>query len=144
MGSNTFIELRDLLCGGAMLLGAKGLMSRYAELGDFGPVADARMATLKAGIAALEGRSTEAIALYKEGLRGWRAVHAVIDEAFAGIDAAELLDPNDPAVAEIIASTRAILERLRAKPYLDAPRRGRRAGGCGDTSVEEASHRSCR
>ena len=99
--------------------GAKELLARYSEVGDFGPVADARMATLKAGIAALDGRSTEAIALYKEGIRGWRAVHAVIDEALAGVDAAELLDHSDPQVAEIVASTRVILERLRATPYLE-------------------------
>ena len=76
---------------------AKEFLRRYTELGDFGPVADARMATLKAGVAALEGRSAEAIALYKEALRGWRAVHAVIDEALTGVDAAELLDRTDPA-----------------------------------------------
>ena len=100
------------------LAGVKELLARYTELGDFGPVADARMATLNAGIAALEGRPAEAVALYKEGLRGWRAVHAVVDEALTGVDAAELLDASDPQVAEIVASTRAILERLGAKPYL--------------------------
>ena len=32
---------------------------------------------------------------------------------------AQLLDPADPDVAEVIRSTREILERLRAKPYLE-------------------------
>jgi class 3 adenylate cyclase/tetratricopeptide (TPR) repeat protein len=99
--------------------GAKKLMARWVETASYGPVADARMATLTAGVAALEGRSQEALALYTDALRGWRATHGVIDEALTGIDAAELLDPSDPAVAEIIASTRTILERLRAKPYLE-------------------------
>ena len=101
------------------LAGAKELSDRYNEIGDFGPVADARLATLNAGMCALEGRPAEAIDLYKEALRGWRAVHNVIDEALTGVDAAELLDATDPAVAEIIASTRTILERLHAKPYLE-------------------------
>jgi len=43
----------------------------------------------------------------------------VWDEALAGVTAAEVLDATDPAVGEIVASTRAILERLRAKPYLE-------------------------
>jgi hypothetical protein len=32
---------------------------------------------------------------------------------------AQLLDPAEPEVAEAIKTTRAILERLRAKPYLE-------------------------
>jgi class 3 adenylate cyclase/tetratricopeptide (TPR) repeat protein len=95
------------------------LLGRYNETGDFSALADARRATLNAGIAALEGRSAEALALFKEGLRVWRATHSVWDEALCGIAAAELLDPADPPVAEIVASTRSILERLGAKPYLE-------------------------
>jgi hypothetical protein len=67
----------------------------------------------------LEGRSAEALTLFKDALRGWRATHSVWDEALCGITAAEVLDASDPAVADIVDSTRTILERLRAKPYLD-------------------------
>jgi hypothetical protein len=97
----------------------KEILGKYIETGDFGPVSDARKATLDGAKAALDGRPAEALPLFKDGLRGWRATHSVWDEALAGITAAELLDTGDPAVAEIVASTRAILERLRAKPYLE-------------------------
>jgi hypothetical protein len=101
------------------LADAQGLLARYSEMGDYGPVADARRATMSAGIAALEGRAKEALALYRDALRGWRATHSVWDEALTGIDMAELLDPVEPEVAAAIKSTREILERLGAKPYLE-------------------------
>jgi tetratricopeptide (TPR) repeat protein len=98
---------------------ARALTARYEELGDYGPVADARRATLKAGIAALEGRAKEALALYRDALRFWRETHSVWDEALTGVDMAMLLDPAEPEVAAAIKSTRAILDRLGAKPYLE-------------------------
>jgi hypothetical protein len=101
------------------LADAQALTGRYEELGDYGPVADARRATLNAGLAALEGRTKEALALYRDALRGWRDTNSVWDEALTGIDMAELLDPAEPDVAAAVKSTRAILERLRAQPYLE-------------------------
>jgi hypothetical protein len=98
---------------------ARALTARYEELGDFGPVADARRATLKAGICALEGRTSEALALYRDALRGWRDTHSVWDEALTGVDMAMLLDPAEPEVAAAIKSTRALLERLGARPYIE-------------------------
>ena len=100
------------------LEGARVLYKRFAERGSFGPVAAARIATIEAGIAALEGRPAEALSLYRTGLRGWRDTHSRWDEALTGIDMAMLLDPKDPEVADVITSTRAILESLRAAPYV--------------------------
>ena len=100
-----------------------GEAQRIAELtakaGGYGPLVAARKATMHAGIAALEGRHAEALSLYRDAMKAWRSKGAVWDEALTGIDMAELLDSNDPEVTEVIASTRPILERLRAKPYLD-------------------------
>jgi tetratricopeptide (TPR) repeat protein len=98
---------------------ARSLTARYEELGDYGPVSDARRATLKAGIAALEGRTKEALALYRDALRGWRDTHSVWDEALTGLDMAILLDPAEPEAAAAIKSSRAILERLGAQPYIE-------------------------
>ena len=98
---------------------AKALTRELEETGAFGPVAEARLATMRAGIAALEGRTKEAQALYREALAGWRATHSVWDEALTGIDMALLLDAAEPEVVEVAASTREILERLRARPYLE-------------------------
>jgi tetratricopeptide (TPR) repeat protein len=98
---------------------ARGYYDRVAERGAFSPVATARMTTIEAGIAALEGRTAEATALYRDAMRRWRDTHSRWDEALTGIDMATLLDPSDPEVAEVVKSTRAILEELRAKPYLE-------------------------
>ena len=98
--------------------GARTFYKRFAERGSFGPVAAARIATIEAGIAAMEGRPAEALSSYRTGLRGWRDTHSRWDEALTGIDMAMLLDPNDPEVAEAIRSAREILEGLRATPYV--------------------------
>jgi tetratricopeptide (TPR) repeat protein len=97
---------------------AKDLLRRLEETSGFGPVFESRLQTLRAGIAALEDRPKEAMALYREALRGWHATNSVWDEALTGVTMAQLLDPALPEVAEAIASTRAILGRLRARPYL--------------------------
>jgi tetratricopeptide (TPR) repeat protein len=94
-------------------------LRRCQESGGFGRIIAARHATLRAGLAALEGHQTEALGLYRDAMRDWRAAGAVWDEALTGVDMAELLDPADPEVFSVIASTRTILERLRAKPYLE-------------------------
>ena len=98
---------------------ARRLQALLMETGGYGPITDARRQTLAAGLAALEGRAADALALYREALKNWRVSHSVWDEALTGIDMALLLDPSEPDVADIIRSTREILERLRAKPYLE-------------------------
>ncbi|MEP7359942.1 MAG: adenylate/guanylate cyclase domain-containing protein [Chloroflexota bacterium] len=89
------------------------------QTGVHGPVVEARRNTLRAGIAALEGRSREALAIYKEALASWRDLKVVWEEALTGLDMATVLDPADPAVAAVIRSTREILTRLDARPYLE-------------------------
>ncbi len=98
---------------------ARRLVGLSEAGGGFGPLVAARRQTMRAGIAALEGKPTEALGLYREALKGWRSVHAVWDEALTGIDMATLLDPAEPEMAAAIKSTREILERLRARPYLE-------------------------
>jgi len=98
---------------------ARRLHASFVETGAYGPLVEARRQTLEAGIAASEGRTSDAIALYRDALKNWRDTHSGWDEALTGIDMAMLLDPSDPEVAAVIKSTREILERLRAKPYLE-------------------------
>ena len=98
---------------------ARRLSQLAIDAGGYGPIIAARKQAVRAGVAALEGRSAEALALYREALNGWRQTGAVWDEALTGLDMAELLDPADPEIADVLASTRSILERLRAKPYLE-------------------------
>jgi tetratricopeptide (TPR) repeat protein len=87
--------------------------------GVHGPVVEARRVNLRAAIAALEGRTREAQALYKEALHNWRDLKVTWEEALTGLDMAMVLDPADPEVAAVIRSTRDILTRLGAKPYLE-------------------------
>jgi hypothetical protein len=98
---------------------ARELEGVFGRTGGFGAIVTARRGTLGAGLAALDGRTGEALPLFREALRNWRAAGAVWDEALTGITMAQLLDPAEPEVAEVIRSTREILERLHARPYLE-------------------------
>jgi class 3 adenylate cyclase len=78
--------------------------------------------TLRAGIAALEGRRGDAIAGYREALRGWAALGTAFDEALAAIDLATLLAPTEremPEASAAIDAARETLARLRGQPFLD-------------------------
>jgi class 3 adenylate cyclase/tetratricopeptide (TPR) repeat protein len=87
--------------------------------GVHGRVAEARRVTLRAGIAALEGRAAEGVALYREAVRAWHDLGMVWDEALTGIDMATVLDPGDQHVRATARSTREILERLGARPFIE-------------------------
>jgi len=86
--------------------------------GMHGPALEADRTTIRAGIAALEGRTADARALYREALRAWRELGLLWDEALCGIDMALLLDPADPDVRAAASVSRDILVRLEAAPFL--------------------------
>ena len=85
--------------------------------GVHGRIIEIRRATIRAGLAALEGRINEAQIGYRECVRDWRDAGVVWDEALTGLDMAVLLGPKD-ALPEIVQSTREILERLGAQPFI--------------------------
>jgi hypothetical protein len=93
-------------------------MSLVEHSGLHSPVVDARLLTMRAWIAAVEGRTSEALALFQDALAAWRALELVWDEAMTGIDVVTLLDPTRPEVLAIADSTRTILQRVGASPYL--------------------------
>jgi hypothetical protein len=74
--------------------------------------------TMRAGIAALEGRSAEALSLYRDALRVRRELGLVWDEALTAIDMATLLDPAESEVRAAADAAREILARLGAKPFV--------------------------
>ena len=82
-----------------------------------GPALEADRLTLRAGIAALEGRPAEALPLYRDALRSWRDLGLAWDEALCGLDMATLLDPADPDVRAAADAARDILTRLGATPF---------------------------
>jgi class 3 adenylate cyclase/tetratricopeptide (TPR) repeat protein len=98
--------------------GAAEDLARYDAGGRHGPGPEADRATIRAGVAALEGRPSDALALYRQALREWRELGCVWDEALAGIDMASLLDPAEPEVRAATESSREILTRLGARPFL--------------------------
>jgi class 3 adenylate cyclase/tetratricopeptide (TPR) repeat protein len=83
------------------------------------PAVEARRSTIRAGLAALEGRTADALALYRDALRTWRDLGLSVDEAMTGIDMAVLLDPGDADVRGAIDASREILSRLGARTLLD-------------------------
>jgi hypothetical protein len=83
-----------------------------------GPTVDARLVTMRAGVAALEGNRAKATGLYRDALSAWRSLGLVWDEALTGIDMATVLDPAWPEIKAVAADTLRILEDLRARPYI--------------------------
>jgi len=82
------------------------------------PAIEADRRTIRAGIAALEGRRADALALYRDALRAWRDLGLAWDEALCGLDMALLLDPADPDVRAAASATRETLVRLEAAPFV--------------------------
>ncbi len=96
----------------------------------FGGVVDHDLATLHAGIAAAEGRTADALALYRSAIGGYREAGCRFDVALTIFDMARLIGPDEPAVNASIPEAREILESLEARPLierLDALMAGRRA-----------------
>ena len=65
--------------------GAHELAAISDATGGRNGIVEARRDTLRAGIAALEGRPAEALPLYRDALRNWRSAGAVWDEVLTGI-----------------------------------------------------------
>ena len=87
--------------------------------GFHGPAIEADRATIRAGLAALDGRVPEALAMYRDAARTWRDLGLAWDEAMVGIDMASLLDPANPDVRAAAEGSREILVRLGAAPFVE-------------------------
>jgi len=74
---------------------------------------------IRAGILALDGRTDEALATYREVLRTWRDLGCAWDEALTAIDMATLVDPSEAEVRAAAERGREILVGLRARPFLE-------------------------
>ena len=89
------------------------------QTGVHGPVADLRRTTVEAGIAALDGQTSEAVALFRVAREGFREAGLPWEEALVGIDMATLLDVREPEVVAAAERSREILTGLRAAPFLE-------------------------
>ncbi len=99
-----------------------------------GRAVDAQAAVLAAGIAALAGRTEEALAGYRLAIRTFTDLGLRWDVAMIGLDMAVLLDPADPEVRAAAVQARELFAELGAQPFqarLDAALTGTpsRVGG---------------
>ncbi len=94
-------------------------LARLDATGFHGPVVEVRRTTLQAAVAALEGRTIEALALYRDALHGWSELGIVWDEVLTAIDMATVLDPSEPEVQAAAMAARETLVRLGALPFIE-------------------------
>jgi len=80
-------------------------------------IAASRIAA-RAGIAALDGRTNDAIVGFRDALDRHTARGAAINVARHGLDFVLLVGPEQPAAREAAVEARAIFERVGARPYL--------------------------
>ncbi len=106
----------SLLTGDAA--GAASDLEAFIATGVHGPFVEARQTSIRAGLAALDGRTSDALALYADAFRRYRDLGIEVDQAFTTIEMATLLDPALPEVVVAGAVAREILVRLGAKPFL--------------------------
>ncbi len=111
-GARAALWLRD---GSAARADLEGITAAAVH----GAVVDADKLTVRAGLAALEGRGSEALALYREALSTWRHLGSVWDEALCGLDMALLLDPSEPDVHAAAVTAREILVHLGATRFIE-------------------------
>jgi len=101
------------------LLRAREISALLDALPASGRVMQAGRLTARAGIAALEGRRADAVSGYREALRRWREIGQLRDFALCAIDFVTLLGPDEPDARAAAEEARPILERIRARPYLE-------------------------
>jgi hypothetical protein len=97
---------------------AAATLAALDSTGARGRVVDIDRRTIRAGLAALEGRPGDALAAFREALAGWRDLGSPWREALTAITMATLLEPADPEVRMAAESAREILVRLRAAPFI--------------------------
>jgi hypothetical protein len=98
---------------------ARADLAELDASGVHGPALEADRTTIRAGIAALEGRTADALVLYREARRAWGDLGLAWDEAMSAVDMAIVLDPALPEVQAAAALARDTLGRLGAKPILE-------------------------
>ncbi len=84
-----------------------------------GPAITLHKLTIRAGIAALEGRSSDARSGYREALKGWRQEKLPVLEALTAVDMATVLVPTLPEVQAAGETAREIFGGLGARPFLE-------------------------
>jgi hypothetical protein len=97
---------------------AAAALAALDSTGVHGRVVDMDRRTIRAGLAALEGRPGDALSAFREALAGWRDLGSPWREALTATTMATLLEPADPEVRAAAEAAREILVRLRAAPFI--------------------------
>ena len=100
---------------------ARRLLETEIGNGDWGPVLEADRARTSAGIAALERRSVEAVAAYRDALRAYQQLGLEFETAACAVDMAVLLPREARDAPDLVAAmgaARETLARLGAAPWL--------------------------
>jgi hypothetical protein len=104
-----------LLAGDAA--GVRDDLAIVDAIGRRGRAIEANGTTIRAGLAALEGRPRDALDLYRAAVGTWRDLGTVWDEALCAIEMVSLLGPEEPEVLAAAQRAREILVRLGAQPF---------------------------
>jgi class 3 adenylate cyclase len=124
---------------------ARRLLETRALAPFWGPVLEADRTRLRAGIAALEGRSADTLAGFLDAMRAYNQLGLAFEEAACAVDLAILvpdIERESPAAAAAIASARDTLTRLGAAPFLarlDGVRSRNGSGPAGGTRATGSS-----
>jgi class 3 adenylate cyclase len=104
------------------LKAARAILASLEGSGLHGAAITTDRTALRAGVAGLEGRTNEAVNMFREAIRVFRSLGLAFDAALVGMDVATVLAPEDRSAAEIvdwIDTARETLARLGARPLSD-------------------------
>jgi hypothetical protein len=82
--------------------------------GAHGRAIDVTRTAIGAGLAALDGRTADAVAGYRTAVAGWQDLGLPWDVAMTSLEFVRLVGAQDPDARAAAESAREILERLRA------------------------------
>ncbi|MEO8571580.1 MAG: AAA family ATPase, partial [Chloroflexota bacterium] len=106
-----------LLAGDAA--GARLALDRLVATGAHGRALDVDRMAIRAGLAALDGQTSDAVALYRTAIAGWRDLGLPWDEAVTSLVFVRLAGAQQPDARVAADSARTILEGLGAKRVLE-------------------------
>jgi class 3 adenylate cyclase/tetratricopeptide (TPR) repeat protein len=109
--------IRGLILAGDVK-GARAAFARFREVAAGHAIDVSLGIAATAGIAALEGRRDEAIEGYREALARLSAIHLDWVVAVVGFEFVTIIGADHPATREAAARSRAIFERVGARPWL--------------------------
>jgi tetratricopeptide (TPR) repeat protein len=123
------------------LAASRATLDRLDRVGTHGAMLDADRRTILAGLAAAEGRPTEALAEYRDSLRRWRELGLDFDLARCGLEFVKAL-PDEPEAREAAEESRRIFERLGAHPFVERVEAALEAPAVPTTKIRGAGGRS--